>query len=372
MNDELLKPAVDCGLSRVFDCNSITIKLRERDQPPKRLFFRNGRLNNVVIMKQGVPQAERRQARMPAVGTKLFFPFNANSSYFGGNTIFVHDTALENALREQCGLDKQVDAKAFEDDVRLLHALDRLPTLEPFLLMDTLRSAEIEVNEEYLQIGAREAAKIEAFIRERAAPLVAAALPEAPPSDATALAAQLAEAKDAKALAPLIRALHLAEDKAMPMLHGWKVIAFYSCLYESLRPRLIEIAKWLKDTEVTVAELPPIIRRRVEAMHDAVKTELRALWQLIHRELTAFESVHEQVVAKTDLDPFLGFLWKCGDAVWRLGDGIGKLDHAILCWDQLTLRHHRRQLSLEGLEQVLRTMEEILDPAHFDVLRAAS
>jgi len=84
--------------------------------------------------------AERRTREDPAVGTKLYFPFNGRTPEEGGSTFSLHDRQLERALNERCGVNRQGDAEAFEQDLRLLRVLARLPTLDPFLLRDVLEN----------------------------------------------------------------------------------------------------------------------------------------------------------------------------------------------------------------------------------------
>ncbi len=344
------------------------------DAPKDHLFFQNARLNNVIIIKHSVAAEARRSEFAPAVGTKLFFPFNEHNAYAGGNTIFLHDKELEAALADKCGLDRRGDKAMFDQDVRLLRALDTLPTLDPFLLRDALQSERIEVNPAYLEISEEEWFKIEDFIRERFVPLIKSAFPEETSSHGKTmqLVEKLWECKDERALAPLIIALRLPEDKAMEIFYAWKVITFYSCLYNSLRPKLIAMATWLKDAEGTIALLQPAARGPLESMFNGVKSELRTQWLAVDKDLAEFETAYQKMFKHKETGEFLGFLRNCRDTFWRLGDAVGKLDHTLLCWDRITARHHRRHLNLEALHQALRVFDEILASRGDGKMRIAS
>src|SRR4051812_14103912 len=89
--NQYLKPMLDAGSPRVFNCNEMTHKILAKDAEAPR-FFRNKQLNTAVLIKDTVPVGQR-NAGGPAVGTKLYFPFNEANIYEGGRTIFLHEKA---------------------------------------------------------------------------------------------------------------------------------------------------------------------------------------------------------------------------------------------------------------------------------------
>jgi hypothetical protein len=358
-----LRPIIDSGSSRVFDCNRVTRELRElkRDNEPQ--FFRNARLNGVIIIKHSVPAAERRSSRVPMVGTKLYFPFDENEPYRGGKTIFLHHDRLEEALQDTCGVSRELNKQALEEDIVLLRALGRLPTLDPFLMRDIIGSEGLEVNPAYLNITNEEWREIELYIQDHFAPLVRAAVPGAAGSHekANRLAEKMWEAKDAKALEPLVVALRLPEDSALDIFYAWKVITFYAFQYARLKPKLLEMAQWLKSSETVPRLTPHDMKLRIEGTHKMVRERTRQPWRVIEATLSSYEVTFEEMFRdKGDPGPFLAFIGSASDTFWLLGDALGKIDHALFCWDNMTSRFSRRSLPLEALESTLRMLEEIL------------
>lgn len=360
MKDDGFRPLIDAGSSRVFDCNAITLKLLGEGGNGGGLFFRHGGLNHVVVIKHSVLPSERRSRRDPPVGTKLFFPFNERDPGEGGSTIFLHDRQLEAALNERCGLSRLTDKEAFDDDLKLLKVLSKLPTLDPFLLRDVLEAELIPVNDRYLEITDEHWTEIQGLIQERFVPIVRAAYPDAKSSRVKAkrLIEKLWEAKDEEALAPIIQTFGLPEDGALDILYSWKVITFYSYQYKRLRPNLMELAQWLKESEAVANFAGPTMVR----LHSAVRSELRLQWHRIEAILADYEDGYDKMfVKKTETGPFLAFLRNCRYTFWEIGDALGKLDHAVVGWDRLTRRYpHRRVHPHEALESVFATLEEIL------------
>jgi hypothetical protein len=364
-----LRPIIDSGSSRVFDCNRITRKLRELNAADENLFFRNPQLNNLIVIKHSVPPGERKRYRTPPVGTKLYFAFDENDPYRGGSTIFLHDKNLEAALHDKCGVSRENNKEAVEQDIVALRALGRLPTLDPFLMRDVLSSEQLTVNPAYLDISAEEWSEIELYIHDHFMPLVRAAIPGAAASheQANRLAEKMWEAKDRKALQPLIVALRLPEASALEIFYAWKVITFYAFQYARLKPRLLEMAQWLK-TSGTVPQLTPHdMRRRIEGSHETVRDQIRHPWRVIETTLTAYENSYATMFReKGDPGPFLSFIANASETFWLLGDALGKIDHAVFCWDSVTSRYSRRMLPLDGLENALRMLEEILGTGKSD------
>jgi len=364
MTDDGCRPMIDAGSSRVFDCNAITLKLLAERPAAGELFFRHGRLNQVVVVKHSVLPAERRSRRDPPVGTKLFFPFNERNPDEGGSTIFLHDPQLESALNEHCGVSRTADKEAFEEDLRLLRLLARLPTLDPFLLRDVLDAEGIAVNDRYLEISDEHWAEIQGLIQQRFVPIVRAAFPEAKGSriKAKLLIEKLWEAKDEEALAPIIGTFGLPEEGALDILYSWKVITFYSYQFQRLRPRLLELAQWLKESEATASFAAGPLRSHLTRLHQTVRNELRIQWHRIESILADYEDGYDKMfVRKTETGPFLAFLRNCRATFWEIGDALGKIDQAVYCWDRITQRYPNRRIHpLDALESVFLMLEDIL------------
>ncbi len=364
MKDDSFSPMIDTGSSRVFDCNGTTLKLLADKPDESELFFRHSCLNQVVVMKHSVLPSERRSRRDPPVGTKLYFPFNEKSPGDGGSTIFLHDRQLEEALAEKCGLNRNGDREAFEDDLRLLRVLARLPTLDPFLLRDVLDAEAIAVNDRYLDISDEQWLELQGLIQARFVPIVRAAYPDAKASrgQVKKLIEKLWEAKDEEALAPIIVTFRLPDDGALETLYSWKIITFYAFQYQRLKPALLELARWLKNSEGMGNFGAGPAWHALQPLHHRVRTELRTQWSKIEAILADYEDGYDKMfIRKTDPAPFLTFLRNCRATIWEIGDALGKLDQTVVCWDRLTRRYPLRRVHpVEALHAALALLEEIL------------
>jgi hypothetical protein len=359
-----LKPMLDAGSSRVFNCNALTRKLLEKDAAAKR-FFHNPPLNNVVLIKDQVPEHERKGPRCPPVGTKLYFPFNELDIYEGGRTIFLHDPALPQTIIDNFGQNAALTKEALVQDLRILEILDGLPSLDPFLMKDVFMRADIAVNEDYFEISPEQWKEIEIFILQRFEPLVKAAFPDAMSSDEKArrLIEKIWEAKDVTALKPLIDAFRLPENKALEIFGAWKGINFYSFQYSRVQPKLIDIAKWLKGIDIPYGAIPNDDRTKLLANMEQVKDQLRREWQKVDTILREYTDGYDQMFKhKASSAQFLGFLRNSSKAYWDLGSGLGKTNHAAYCWMVLTGRYQAGKLPWPVMHQTIHLLNEILQP----------
>jgi hypothetical protein len=368
-----LKPMLDAGSARVFNCNSMTRKVLEKDAAAQR-FFRNPPLNNVVLIKDAVPEAERKGPRCPPVGTKLYFPFNEADIYEGGRTIFLHHPQLQQTIDENFGQNAAVTKEALAEDLRILEVLDGLPSLDPFLMKDVFMRSGFAVNDAYFEISPEQWKEIEIFILQRFEPLVKAAFPDAMASDEKArrLVEKIWEAKDVAALSPLIEAFRLPQNQALEIFAAWKGINFYSFQYSRVQPRLIELAKWLKAIEVPYGAIPNDERAKLLADMDSVREQLRREWQTVETILRDYTDGYDKMFKhKASSTQFLGFLRNCSKAYWDLGSGLGKANHAVYCWHVLTGRHQSGKLPWPRMHQTMRLLSEILQPEKKSVTSVA-
>jgi hypothetical protein len=362
MATEYFKPMLDVGSPRVFNCNVMSRRVKEKD-PSAPPFFRNLPLNNLVLIKDTMPEDLRRTSAA-AIGTKLYVPFNEDNIYEGGRTIFVKDKHLAEALMQHFG-ESALGKESFAEDLKILNVLDRLPSLDPFLLKDVFLNEKIAVNEAYFEVSQEIWAEIESFILERFEPLVKAAFPDAMSSDdrARKLVEKIWEARDLEALAPLVQALRLPPAAALEIFAAWKGIIFYSFQYEKAKPQFVDLFTWLKALEMPVAAISSAERKEFKDTVEAVKAQLRAEWGKADTILQQYQQSYDKMFKlKVSSAEFVAFLKNSSALYWDLGNALGKAGHAFYCWDAMSKRYKERKLPWEPLRELINLLSKILTP----------
>ncbi len=364
MTNKYLKPMLDVGSPRVFNCNEMTRRVLAGNENAK-LFFRNKPLNTMVLVKDTVPEADRKPGR-PFVGTKLYFPFNNNNIYEGGRTIFWHDEHIKAAVMGQYG-EGALTQDALTKDMEILEILDKLPSLDPFLLKDVFLRRKIEMNESYFDVSEEAWTEIETFMLQRFEPLVHAAFPEAveESSDdkARMLIDKIWEARDLEALKPLIMAFRLPEYEALDIFSSWRGIVYYSYQYQKEQIHFVDLLKWLKESEAPPVGIPTPEVKEMQTMLGFVQEHMRKEWQTVEMIVREYQNSYDKMfkdkISSTD---FLNFLKGSNDTYWKIGNSFGKINHAIYCWDVITSRFEGRKLPWVQKQEVVRMLTTVFQP----------
>jgi len=353
---------LDTGSPRVFNCNELTRGLLEKD-PEARPFFQNKNLNQIVLIKDSVPDNDRRPG-VPSVGTKLYFPFNQNEIYEGGRTIFLHNKGVERAIADYCGEDS-VKGDTLSSDMKILSVLNRLPSLDPFLMKDVFLRESLVVNEAYFDVSPEIWAEIELYMLQKFEPLIMAAFPEAKASDdrAKQLIDKIWEAQDFEALLPMIDAFRLPREKALEIFSSWKGIVYYTFQYSREQARFIDLVKWLKENEGVPVGVPAAEAKEAIDKFNLIRDQLRIEWQKTDDIVHSYESAYDKMFKeKTSSGEFLAFLKKSDQIYWDIGNSLGKVDHSIYCWDVMTARYAGRKMSWPAKQELIRLLAQIMGP----------
>lgn len=363
MTNKYLKPMLDVGSPRVFNCNEMTRRVLAQNENA-RPFFRSKPLNTIVLIKDTVPEADRQPGR-PLVGTKLYFPFNDANIYEGGRTIFLHDRHVQPAILGQYG-EGAITKDQLEDDLKIMSILDRLPSLDPFLLKDVFLRNKIPMDEAYFEVSEEAWNEIETFMLQRFETLVRAAFPEedaaADDSKARMLIDKIWEARDIDALQPLINAFRLPQHEALDIFSSWRGIVYYSFQYQKEQVGFIDLVRWLKENEGPVTGVPAADNKEMQTMLIFVSEKLRTEWRMIEEIVRAYQSSYDKMFKeKSSSADFLAFLKGSKETYWKLGNCLGKTNHAIYCWDTMSSRFKERRVPWAQKQEIVRLLTTIFE-----------
>lgn len=360
MASEYLKPMLDVGSPRVFNCNVITRQIAAAN-PAATLFFRNKPMNRLVLIKDAVPETDPRSSTS-SIGTKLYFPFNENDIYEGGRTIFVHDKHLEHAFAENFG-ETGLKPDLLADDTKILRVLDQLPSLDPFLMKDALRNNGFDINPAYFEVGKELWNEIETYILQSFEPLVQAAYPGSTiDSDerARVLVQKIWEGRDLDTLRPLAAAFKLPAGHELDIFAAWKGINFYAFQFDRAKPLMMEMMTWFKDLQIPAGVLSAAERKELMGNLDEAKNQLRAEWQLADNIIRDYRNSYDKLFRKKEgADDFMAFLKRSHKAYWDIGNALGKTSHASYCWNAMSKRFPNRKMPWEQMQEIIRLLCKI-------------
>ena len=355
MAREYLKPMLDVGSPRVLNCNVMTRRILAKD-PNAKTFFTCKPLNNLVLIKDTDPQSST-----AAIGTKLYLPFNENDIYEGGRTVFLHEKYAAQALVDNFG-EGALPKDMLNADMRIMRILDKLPSLDPFLLKDVFINEKIPMNPDYFEVEKELWNEIEMYILQNFEPLAKAAFPDALSSDEVArkLIEKIWEGRDLEALKPLIMAFKLASGKELETFAAWKGIIFYGFERQRMTAPMQDLMIWLKDVKIPIAVGTPAERNELKASIETSKTRLQDEWKAADRVLQEYQSSYDKMFKfRTGSADFLKFLQNSSAAYWTLGNSLGKAGHAIYCWDSMSKRFPERKMPWDPMLEFITLMAKI-------------
>lgn len=369
-----LRPMLNAGSSRVFNCNDVARKLERREGEEHPYLFKTPAMHHLVLIKEALRYDDPRHPKGVAIGSKLYVPYNHDEIYEGGRSIFYHSPNLLQVFHEQFGVERnEASSAALDHDMKVFRILDELPSLDGFLMRDALELEGVAANEAYFDVSPEERTAIQEFIRGKMEPLVRAAYggKKPPTNKVTQLIDAMWEAKDLAALEPLVLAFRFPKDEALAIFGAWKGINFYSFQYHQGRKKREAFAQWLKEDAMPKNLVPRDVLQVMEPIRRATIERLRGHWIDVDNTLKEYDKLYGEFVASSNPGGFIGFLRGAKAIYWQLGDSLSKIDHAINCWDIWTKGAASRRLPFEQLEALMELLKKILEPTSSDRAKAA-
>lgn len=391
MQDSYLFPTLEAGASRVFNIGWHSTALvrsaqadgqarpnakaagdllewTDADGLAEQLCFRTSSLNRVVVVKEArpMPGANPFAVDRP-VGTKLYFPFNTANIYEGGRSIFVDDPRLEAVLADHVGLqdvDSDTDAAR---DLRLIYALDDIPSLDPFLLKDKMQIEKIAVDDSYFMIPDDEWTAIREDIREKLKPIIDSVFPNSKGAEdnrTSILINKLWNTKDVRSLMPIVKAFGLPQEDASSIFAAWKGIMYYDVEYNKNKANWDECLKWLTSSTKPIdyveqhqAAVLTGLRNDVVSRYMGVLADLEMIFGQY------YDAYDQLFVQRNSPKAFVDYMRNGIKTYWKLGSRMSAINHSVAVWEMLTADAFERLLRFEPLFTLLDIQRGILESA---------
>src|SRR5580693_3983030 len=121
-------------------------------------------LNRAILAKHNVAAGdEERIAPRRFNATKIIFPFDPDDLNLGGQFLFVDQIDFLVALTRRLDYGDRL----LDRDVAVLRILDRLPTLDPFLVREALAKQQIEVDQSYYRLSPADKEQMLGFVESQ-------------------------------------------------------------------------------------------------------------------------------------------------------------------------------------------------------------
>lgn len=376
--DQSLKLILSAGSSRAFNTCAISNGILAAEPPPPelkplakpppgpKLLFESRALNFAVFVKEPARSGQPGMfapAPNKTLRTRFYFPYNRERPHEGGVSIDSQNPKLDEALQEIAGVDKKNRPQAYEHDKKILKIIAELPSLDPFLLKDRFRQANIEVRPEYLYIQPEEWDAIRAFVHNQFRVVAHVIFPaDSGHMDERAeqLTSQLWDLRDLSHLESLTKVFGLDAGRTEEIFYSWKGVIYYDYAYERLQPQIKALFEWFDQGSTPKDFVKPPVEKELGRIRTEIKNHILSARAETEKHLSAYHKAFDLFFKerKTAGD-FVGFLQSAPRNFYSLGESISKLSHSIVIWELGTQNFRGRLLPSESLMELFEFIAEI-------------
>ncbi|MEX2617435.1 MAG: hypothetical protein WD767_15185 [Alphaproteobacteria bacterium] len=345
MDRSQLRNMIESGRSVALDCYAIGRSIPPDDSVGR--LFRNDVLNKSVLIKRyekALPTA--RQSMI--VNTLVYFPYDFDNPYDGGESLSFSDGRFYRALGEKVSSGSQTDEirERIEQDMNILALLDSMHSLDPFLFKSKAEQAEIAggIHPYYFAISNQEWDKIRIPIREKISRLVTMALGSVAEGTGDRAREQYVErfltkiwqARDVEGIEPFIRAMQISPEKAPEVFFAWKAVCYYQVRFSELLDRLKTMYQWVGHNQlcypVDHVRLPQEQQSRIRARRGALREKMKEGYVAAQRVISSYELSYQRFVEDDMPQLFIKFLGDAENSYLGLAAHVSVATHSVNLW----------------------------------------
>jgi hypothetical protein len=302
----------------------------KRQAPTEHLFFCVA-LNNAILTKHNVRENERELfTRNVHVATKIFIPFDSKRLDAGGRSFFIEEHQFKDHLKELLHINWVSRDGETQHDIKVLEALSHSPTLDPFIVTESLRAEGIRIDPSFFAESYALACKASADVFDVFKPLIQKALGKAvSPDELSRFIDQVWSVSRATTENPFLEALQIPRSEWASVIFAWKALIYYDIVSRGTAERLQHVLSVLHKTIPKVRSFSPTAVRIEELKRDLARNLYR-----LHDGSTGYI----QLALKQIVDAILndtGAL-AISESLRGMAENISSVGMNVVLFDQVT------------------------------------
>jgi hypothetical protein len=313
--------------ARVLDLHALAAENLDDPDYAERPMFIHPVLNRSIIVKHNVSETDRlTSGRLEA--TKVIFPFDQLDLRLGGQLLFVEE-------RDFIGLfNRHLDYtdRSLDRDLRVLRILDKLPTLDPFLVRESLKLQQIEVGRCYYRFSESDKAEMLDFVGGEIGALIQQCFGEMRGNDKRMqrLAQLFLADQESPELEPLRATFRMEASEFSEALFSWKAFLYYRWRSQALSPMLkstLSSISAIRAGRFERDELSFVIRAK-----RLLEKTITNSWREVSRRLRLYDGAFSALTGRENPGGFRAFLMNGSGMFIELGERIGRLEQIVSFW----------------------------------------
>lgn len=288
-------------------------------------------INSSIVLKHRLRADETYLFTEPRIiATKIIVPFDPRDLSVGGRSCFVGQRGFEDALAK-LGPCKTGEATR---DRTVLSLIDKVPSLDPFLLREYLKNHDIAVSHCYFEIAPADQARMHAFAANHLGELISLASGGAAASHDSAtgklISALLSNEVDEK-LEPLQLTLMLNDTEFREGVFSWRGFLFYKWSMSRIWPEAGAVLKELKLCS-PLGRHTPDQTAYLRGAKIRIAQALRAAGRDVSKSLKVYDEAYAGLVRSGHPKSFRDFLLSAPQMFLALGENMAAISHVTSFW----------------------------------------
>jgi len=318
--------------SRVLNLLAISKNHGENKEFNSNPMFSSPMLNSAIILKHRLRGDEMDMMQgSRCIGTKVIIPFEKTDLRSGGKSLIVGQKGYEDMLREAGHYGERYN---FDHDLKVLRLLDQIPSLDPFLLREHLRTNDVYPDGHYFEISDADQRRMFEYAAAEIRRLTNLAVTTGgkKSSDATTrmVSALLSTEVDEK-LEPLRTTLQLQPAEFREGVFSWRGFIYYKWSLVDFWPDLVKALQQLK-TITPMRSMDHDQRSYITSAKQTILTGAKKGSDDIKNIIKVYDNAYDTLIAERDPRKFREFLLGAPALFLEIGEKMGALSHVTSFW----------------------------------------
>ena len=319
--------------SRVLNLLAIGIAQAENPGHDAAPFFVSPILNHAIILKHRLRGDEADMfAAKRVLATKIIIPFERSDLKVGGQSMFVGQRNFEPLLKS---IGNYKDNSSMKQDLNVLHLIDGVPSLDPFLLREHLRNNTVVPDACYFEISPSDQQRMydhTAAEISRLSMMASGKKTGLHDVSTSRLVSALLSSEINDKLEPLRATLGLNIDEFREGVFSWRGFIYYKWNLQELWPTLLRTLKELKGS-APIGRANADQLEYLETTKDTIVQAVRKNCNAVRKIVGVYDDAYNGLIDRHDPQSFRQFLLGAPAMFLELGEKMGAVSHITSFWN---------------------------------------
>ncbi|MBV9550544.1 MAG: hypothetical protein JO256_12830 [Alphaproteobacteria bacterium] len=314
--------------SRVLNLHKIARDNRDNPEHGEKPLFVSPAINSAFIIKHRARADETYLfGDVATTVTKIITPFDHGELKAGGRSLFVEQRGFREAFRQMGCYAGEPDSR----DLTVLRLLDKVPSLDPFLLREHLRNHEVEVAPCYFTISAGDQERMYRFVAAELSRLVALAGGEQGSESSNRMVEAMLSSRVDEKLEPLRLTLGLTGNDFREGVFSWRGFLYYKWSMEKFWPDVMGVLRQISAIQPQ-GQVTPEQKVFLQNARRSIIQLVRDNGNDVTKALSVYDSSFADLVAHQSPKTFRDFLLSAPYMFLELGEKLGAISHIVSFW----------------------------------------